>query len=64
MANKCPDIEPMKEPLKCGDIQPMSLETRRHLLERQAWIANVKRMLGMSDDEAQKAWLKIKTEKE
>ena len=51
----------MKEPITCREIRPMPLETRRALLDRQAWINNVKRVLGMTDKEAQDAWSKIKS---
>jgi len=44
---ECPDIPPMKEPITCREMPTMSLEERRQLLERQAWINNVKRVLGM-----------------
>jgi len=60
---ECSDIPPMKDPIICREMRPMSLDERRQLLERQSWINNVKRCLGMTDVEAQKAWLKVKTEK-
>lgn len=54
------DIKPLGE-VKCGYIRPMDLDERRQLLERQKWISNVVRLLGMSQFEAERLWVKIQS---
>lgn len=49
---------------KCGYIRPMDLETRRQLLERQSWIDNVVRIKGMSKEDAEHLWLRLKLNNE
>ena len=44
---------------ECRDIRPLSLEERRELMEREKWINNVIRILGMPRWEAENTWVRI-----
>jgi hypothetical protein len=41
----------------------MTIEERREILAKQAWLANVKRVLGFTDNQAICAWVKIENAK-
>jgi hypothetical protein len=61
MGNRCTVTEKFRMPTECVEIPPMPLDVRRQLMERQVWINNVMRVLGLSYDDANKYWVKIKT---
>lgn len=61
--NKCRITNPSNLPTECVEIAPMPLDVRRQLMERQTWINNVVRVLGMTYHEAEIIWVKIQLAK-